>query len=210
MLIFVNATLPYLSHHKLRAFGLNSRPAKAPDIDRATSWRNYKFGVAILVLATALSTAAYAAPKGGGGASGGGGHAPVVVAMLGGGGGGMRGWRWYACRGGRWRASHQRQAGDIPRKAARPSSRVKRAERARHRSLAAHNPSTNSASQRTLLNSTGNETRRANAHRKHQISRRAQHVELPLGRRRIAQHERITQSAKPRPHHRERGDGGMA
>ena len=46
--------------------------------------------------------------------------------------------------------------------------------------------------------------------RKSKIQRRAHHVEGLIGRRRIAQDERITLSEEPLPHHRKRGDGGMA
>ena len=114
----------------------------------------FKFGVAVIVLATALSTAAYAANKGGGGhgggggghGGGGGGHAAGGGGHLGG-GGGMR-----VGGGGRaWRSRAPRPA--ISRSAARPSSRVNRASTV--------HPSNNAVGQRTPLNTTGNATRTA-------------------------------------------------
>ena len=83
------------------------------------------FGIAVIILATALSAPAYAAKSGGGGGGGGGGHAAGGGGGGHGGGGGMRWWwrtccrrrrRWSCARWRRrwWRASHQRQTGNIP------------------------------------------------------------------------------------------------
>ena len=109
----------------------------------------FKFWVAFIVLATALSTAAYAAEKGGRGHGGGGGHATRGGGHVGGGGhasgGGMR------VGGGGARHISARPA--ISRSAARPSSRVNRASTV--------HPSNNPVRQRTQLKTTGDATRNA-------------------------------------------------
>ncbi len=105
----------------------------------------FKFGVAVIVLAAALSTAAYAANKGGGGhGGGGGGHAAGGGGHLGGGGG---------MRGGGGGARHIGARPAISRSAARPSSRVNRASTV--------HPSNNAVGQRTPPHTTGNATRNA-------------------------------------------------
>jgi len=101
----------------------------------------FKFGFAAIVLATALSAAAYAAPsKGGGGGRPGGGGVHV-------GGGGVR--------GGGGGAPHISARPAISRSSAAPISRG-------NGPLAVHTPSNNSVGQRTFLNSNGNEARKAN------------------------------------------------
>jgi hypothetical protein len=121
-------------------------------------WR-FKFGVAVLVLATALSAAAYAAKGGGGhGGGGGGGHGGGGGGGHAGGGGGHAGGGGHSgggMRAGGGGARHISARPAISRSAARPSSRG-------NRSLAVHNPSNSSAGQSTRLNSTGNATRNAN------------------------------------------------
>jgi hypothetical protein len=103
---------------------------------------NFKLGVVIFILATALSTATYAANKGGGG-GGGGGH---------GGGGGARGGGGGAhFGGGGGGARHVTTRSATSRSSAAPSSRG-------NRSAAVHTPASNAAGQRTL---TGNATRSA-------------------------------------------------
>jgi hypothetical protein len=119
----------------------------------------FKIGVAIIVLATALSTAAYAAqPKGGGGhpgggggghPGGGGGHAVGGGMRVGGGG------RGGGVRAGGGGARHISARPAISRSSAAPISRG-------NRSLTVHAPSTNSVGQRTPVNSTGNATGKAN------------------------------------------------
>ena len=131
----------------------------------------FKFGFAAIVLATALSAAAYAAPsKGGGGGhpGGGGGHPTGGGGHVGGGGGrpggggggvhvgggGMRGGGGVRGGGGGG-APHISARPAISRSSAAPISRG-------NGSLAGHTPSTNSVGERTPLNSTGNEGRGAN------------------------------------------------
>ena len=111
----------------------------------------FKFAVAVIVLATALSTAAYAANKGGGGHGGGGGGHAAGGGMRGGGGGGAHpsGGGMRAGGGG---ARHISARPAISRSAARPSSRVNRAS---------VHPSNNAVGQRTLPNTTRNATRNA-------------------------------------------------
>jgi hypothetical protein len=120
----------------------------------------FKFGIAVIVIATALSTAAYAAKGGGGGGGhpsgghgGGGGHIGGGGGHPGGGGGHIGGGGGAHFGGGGTRHISARSA--ISRSAARPSSRG-------NRSSAAHTPASKSVSQRTPLNSTGNATRNAN------------------------------------------------
>jgi hypothetical protein len=112
----------------------------------------FKFGVAVIVLAAALSTAAYAAKGGGGGhGGGGGGHAGGGGGHAG--GGGHPGGGGGAHFGGGARHISARPA--ISRSAARPSSRG-------NRSLTTHAPANNAVGERSPLNSTGNATRNAN------------------------------------------------
>ena len=108
----------------------------------------FKFGFAAIVLATTLSAAAYAAPSKGGG----GGH------PAGGGGGGRPGGGVHVGGGG------VRGGGGAPHISARPAiSRSSAAPISRGNGpLAVHTPSNNSVGQRTFLNSTGNEARKAN------------------------------------------------
>ncbi len=100
----------------------------------------FKFGVAVIVLATALSTAAYAANKGRGGhgggggghGGGGGGHGGGGGGHGGGGGGHAAGGGGHLGGGGGMRAGgggarHISARPAISRSAARPSSRVNRA-----------------------------------------------------------------------------------
>jgi hypothetical protein len=126
----------------------------------------FKFGIAVIVLAAALSTSAYAA-KGSGGAGhagGGGGHAGSGGGHAGGGGGSGRasggGGRHVSGGGGGGRIS-ARPA--ISRSSASPSSRgtVSRGTASRSGSVATSTPATNAVGQRTLYNSTGNPTRDA-------------------------------------------------
>ena len=118
----------------------------------------FKFWVAVIVLATALSTAAYAAEKGGRGhAGGGGGHAAGGGGQLSAGGGQWR-WRWRHVGGGGMRvggggARHISARPAISRSAARPSSRVNR--------VSTVHPSNNAVGQRTQRKTTGNTTRNA-------------------------------------------------
>ena len=115
----------------------------------------FKFGIAVIVLATALSAQTYAAPpKGGGGhpAGGGGGHAA-------GGGGHAR------AAGGGGAARHISARPAISRSSAAPSSRgiSSRATSSRgNRSTAVHAPANNAVGRTTPLNATGNATRNAN------------------------------------------------
>jgi hypothetical protein len=141
-----------------------------------------KFGIAVVVFATALSGAAYAA-KGGGGGGGGGGHVGGGggggghVGGGGGGGGGHVGGGGGAHFAGGG-AAHitarpaisrstsspvsRAAARPIARTTTRPISRAAAAPSSRgNRSLAVHTPSGNSVGQRTLLNSAGNPTRGA-------------------------------------------------
>ena len=114
---------------------------------------NFKFGVTVFVLATILSATAYATPSkggGGGGHAGGGGHPGGGGGMRVGGGGHPGGGGMRVGGGG---ARHIGARPAISRSAVRPSSRG-------DRSLAVHQPSNNSAGQRTLFNTTGNETRK--------------------------------------------------
>ena len=134
----------------------------------------FKLGVAVIVLSTALSTAAYAAPaKGGGGgghAGGGGGHPGGGGGHAGGGGhpggggGGMHvggghpgggGGAHFGGGGGR----HISGRSAISRSVAQPSSHGNRA--AVHTPVV-HTPANNSVGERTPLKSTGNATRNAN------------------------------------------------
>jgi hypothetical protein len=140
----------------------------------------FKFGFAAIVVATALSAAAYAAAApsrgggggghvggGGGGRPGGGGGGMHV------GGGGMRGGGGrpggggggvHVGGGGGTRGGGGMRGGGAPHISARPGiSRSSAAPISRgNGSFAGHTPSTNSVGQRTPLNSTGNEGRRAN------------------------------------------------
>jgi len=134
----------------------------------------FKFGFATIVLATALSAAAYAAPsKGGGGGhpgggggghpgGGGGGHPAGGGGHVGGGGGRPAGGGGGGVhvggggvRGGGGGAPHVGARPAISRSSAAPISRG-------NGPLAVHAPSNNSVGQRTLSNSTGNEGRKAN------------------------------------------------
>ena len=175
----------------------------------------FKLGVVIFILATALSTATYAANKGGGGGGhgGGGGGMAAVVDM-------RRRWRRRAHAGGG--GGHARAAGGggtrhisgrpaISRSSAAPRSRATRATSSRtNRSTTVKAPANNAVGRTTPLNATGKATRNANVNPNLRSQRRAHHVEGLIGRRRIAQDERITRSEEPLPHHRKRGDGGMA
>ncbi len=108
-----------------------------------------KFGIAAMIVALALSTAAFAATKGGGKAAGGGGHAS--------GGGGHAGSGGHAAGGARFGGGAARPVGARPafsRSAARPSS-------ARTRSLAVRQPANNSVGERTSASS-GEAARKAN------------------------------------------------
>jgi hypothetical protein len=125
----------------------------------------FKFGITVIVLATALSTAAYAAKGGGGGhAGGGGGHAAGGGGgHVGGGGGGAHIGGGGAHFGGGG-ASHFSARPAISRSAAAPSSRgtVSRGTASRGSgSAASHSPASNSVGQRTLFDSTGNATHNA-------------------------------------------------
>ncbi len=120
------------------------------------------FGIAVIILATALSAPAYAAKSGGGGGGGGGGHA--AGGGGGGHGGGGGGGGGHAAGGGG--GGHARGGGGgggarhisarpaVSRSTARPSSRVNRASTA--------HPSNNAVGRTTPLNATGNATRNAN------------------------------------------------
>jgi hypothetical protein len=120
----------------------------------------FKFGVAVIVLATALSTAAYAAKGGGGGggaAHGGGGGGGGAHGGGGGGGfhGGGGGGGGGARVGGGGGARHIGASPTTSRSTAQPSTRG-------NRSLATHTPANNSVGQRTPGNPAGNEARKAN------------------------------------------------
>jgi LTXXQ motif family protein len=121
----------------------------------------FKFGVAVIVLAAALSVPAYAANKGGGGGGGhgggggGGGHAAGGGGHAVGGGG-----RGGGARVGGGGAHHVSARPATSRSAAHPSSRGTRASAAHNASNA--RTSTSAAGQKTLFNSTGNATRSAN------------------------------------------------
>jgi hypothetical protein len=112
-----------------------------------------KFGVAVIGLSIALSTAVYAAKSGsgGGGHGGGGAHAAAGGGGHGGGGG--------AHFGGGGGGHHFSARPAISRSAASPSSRGSSSRSSR--SLT-RTPASTSVGQRTPLNSTGNATRNAN------------------------------------------------
>ena len=117
--------------------------------------------------------------------------------------------RWRRCTWRRrWREPHQCQTGDIPFIRI-PFSRIPFIcidERAWQSNYG--RPHSGEQFRRPKDAVQFNRKRNAQREPKPQIQRRAQHVELPLGRRRIAQYERITQSEQPRPHHRTAATAG--
>jgi hypothetical protein len=145
----------------------------------------FKFGVAAIVLATALSTAAYAAKGGGGGGGGGahGGGGGGGAAHGGGGGGGFHGGGGGAAHGGGGGgariggggahfgggaarvgggAAHISGGGARHISASPTISRSAAQPSARgNRSLATHTPANNSVGQRAPGNPAGNEARKA-------------------------------------------------